>query len=44
VDGKPRIVSLQYLGSAAEMMSKLSEAGAGEPVHSQHKQDLAHFP
>ncbi|HET9656293.1 MAG TPA: IS1634 family transposase [Kineosporiaceae bacterium] len=43
VDGKPRIVSQQYLGSAAEVLGKLSETGAGEPVRSQHKQfgDLA---
>jgi transposase len=39
VDGKPRIVSQQYLGSAAEIAEKL----AGAPVRSQHKQfgDLA---
>jgi len=36
VDGKPRIVSQQYLGSADEVMTKLSGA-AGEPVRSQHK-------
>ena len=43
VDGKPRIVSQQYLGSAAEVMSKLSGTGVGEPVRSQHKRfgDLA---
>jgi transposase len=43
VDGKPRIVSQQYLGSAAELMAKLSGAAAGEPVRTQHKQfgDLA---
>jgi len=43
VDGKPRIVSQQYLGSAAEVMAKLSGAGAGEPVRSQHRRfgDLA---
>ena len=29
VDGKPRIVSQQYLGSAAEVMAKLSDAGRG---------------
>jgi hypothetical protein len=33
VDGKPRIVSQQYLGSAAEVAAKL----AGPPVRSQHK-------
>ncbi|MPZ83968.1 MAG: IS1634 family transposase [Actinophytocola sp.] len=37
VDGKPRIVSQQYLGSAAEVMAKLSGASSGEPVRSQHK-------
>ena len=43
VDGKPRIVSQQYLGSAAEVVARLSEAGVGEPVRTQHKQfgDLA---
>ena len=43
VDGKPRIVSQQYLGSAAEVMAKLSGAPAGEPVRTQHKSfgDLA---
>jgi transposase len=43
VDGKPRIVSQQYLGSAAEVMAKLSGTSAGEPVRSQHKSfgDLA---
>jgi transposase len=43
VQGRPRIVSQQYLGSAAEVMAKLSGAGAGEPVRSQHRRfgDLA---
>jgi len=43
VDGKPRIVSQQYLGSAAEVMAKLQGTGAGEPVRTQHKSfgDLA---
>lgn len=43
VDGKPRIVSQQYLGSAAEVAAKLSGAPAGEPVRTQHKRfgDLA---
>jgi transposase len=43
VDGKPRIVSQQYLGSAAEVMAKLSGTAAGEPVRTQHKSfgDLA---
>jgi hypothetical protein len=37
VDGKPRIVSQQYLGSAAEVLARLSDASAGEPVRTQHK-------
>jgi transposase len=37
VDGKPRIVSQQYLGSAAEVAAKLAGAPAGTPVRSQHK-------
>ena len=43
VKGKPRIVSQQYLGSAAEVMAKLAGTAAGEPVRTQHKQfgDLA---
>ena len=43
VDGKPRIVSQQYLGSATEVMAKLTGSAAGEPVRSQHKRfgDLA---
>ncbi|MPY86219.1 MAG: transposase, partial [Actinophytocola sp.] len=43
VEGKPRIVSQQYLGSAEEVMAKLSGAPTGEPVRSQHKRfgDLA---
>jgi len=43
VDGKPRIVSQQYLGSAAEVTAKLSGSPAGEPVRTQHKRfgDLA---
>jgi transposase len=43
VQGKPRIVSQQYLGSAEEVMAKLSGQGVGEPVRSQHKRfgDLA---
>jgi transposase len=43
VDGKPRIVSQQYLGSAEEVMAKLSGASPSEPVRSQHKRfgDLA---
>jgi transposase len=43
VDGKPRIVSQQYLGSAAEIAEKLASAQAATPVRSQHKRfgDLA---
>jgi len=43
VDGKPRIVSQQYLGSAAEVMARLSAAPAGSPERSKHKKfgDLA---
>jgi hypothetical protein len=43
VGGKPRIVSQQYLGSAEEVMAKLSETPAGQPKRSQHKRfgDLA---
>ena len=43
VDGKPRIVSQQYLGSAAEVAVKLAGAQAGTPIRSQHKRfgDLA---
>lgn len=43
VGGKPRIVSQQYLGSAEEVVARLSGAPAGEPVRSQHKRfgDLA---
>jgi len=37
VDGKPRIVSQQYLGSAEEVVAKLSGDVAGQPVRSQHK-------
>jgi transposase len=36
VDGKPRIVSQQYLGSAAEVAAKLSGL-ADTPIRSQHK-------
>ena len=37
VDGKPRIVAQQYLGSADEVMAKISGAGAGgAPVRSAH--------
>ena len=43
VDGKPRIVSQQYLGSAEEIAEKLTGGSAGAPVRSQHKRfgDLA---
>jgi transposase len=43
VKGKPRIVSQQYLGSATEVMAKLTETPAGEPLRTQHKKfgDLA---
>jgi transposase len=37
VDGKPRIVSQQYLGSAAEVTAKLSGPYAGPPIRTQHK-------
>jgi transposase len=36
VNGKPRIVSQQYLGSADEIAQRLSEAGPGEPQRSRH--------
>lgn len=43
VDGKPRIVDQQYLGSAEELMAKLSGSPAGAPERTQHKKfgDLA---
>ena len=43
VDGKPRIVDQQYLGSAEEVMAKLSGAPEGSPTRTQHKKfgDLA---
>jgi hypothetical protein len=43
VGGKPRIVSQQYLGSAAEVAAKLAGTSAGMPVRAQHKRfgDLA---
>jgi transposase len=37
VDGKPRIVSQQYLGTADEVMAKLAGGEGGQPVRSQHK-------
>ncbi len=36
VDGKPRIVSQRYLGSAEEIAARLSEGGPGEPDRSRH--------
>ena len=36
VNGKPRIVSQQYLGSADEIAQRLSEGGPGEPDRSAH--------
>src|SRR5450756_1624866 len=43
VDGKPRIVDQQYLGSTAEVMARLTGAPAGSPERTQHKKfgDLA---
>jgi transposase len=43
VDGQPRIVSQQYLGTAEEVLARLSGAATGAPIRSQHKQfgDLA---
>jgi len=43
VDGAPRIVSQQYLGTAEEVLAKLAGQSPGQPVRSQHKQfgDLA---
>lgn len=43
VNGKPRIVEQQYLGSAQEVMARLSGAPAGSPERTQHKKfgDLA---
>jgi transposase len=37
VDGKPRIVSQQYLGGAEEVMAKLAGEPVGTPVRSQHR-------
>ncbi len=36
VDGKPRIVSQRYLGSAEEIAQRVSESGPGEPDRSRH--------
>ena len=43
VGGEPRIVSQQYLGTAEEVLARLSGTATGAPVRSQHKQfgDLA---
>jgi len=43
VNGKPRIVDQEYLGSAQEVMARLSGAPAGRPERTQHKKfgDLA---
>ena len=43
VEGKPRIVSQRYLGSADEIATRLSESGPGEPTRTQHRSfgDLA---
>ena len=43
VDGKPRIVDQQYLGTSEEVMARLSGAPAGAPERTQHKNfgDLA---
>jgi transposase len=37
VDGRPRIVSQQYLGSAEEVLAKLAGDPTGQPVRSQHR-------
>lgn len=37
VDGKPRIVSQEYLGTAEELMARLQGASAGVPDRTQHK-------
>ena len=37
VNGKPRIVDQQYLGSAQEVMARLSGAQTGTPERTQHK-------
>jgi transposase len=36
VDGKPRIVSQRYLGSAAEIEARLAEKSPGEPDRTRH--------
>lgn len=37
VDGKPRIVSQEYLGTAEEVIARLEDGGRGEPDRTQHK-------
>src|ERR1019366_255531 len=37
VDGKPRIVAQEYLGSAQEVMDRLSGAAPGRSERTQHK-------
>jgi transposase len=37
VDGKPRIVSQEYLGTAEEVMARLQGTGGGMPDRTQHK-------
>ncbi len=37
VDGEPRIVSQQYLGTAEEVLARLSGTATGAPVRTQHK-------
>ena len=37
VDGKPRIVSQQYLGSAEEIAERLAGSTPGEPTRTQHR-------
>ncbi|HEY5187015.1 MAG TPA: IS1634 family transposase [Actinomycetes bacterium] len=37
VNGKPRIISQEYLGSAEEVMDRLSGAAPGRPERTQHK-------
>ncbi len=43
VDGQPRIVAQQYLGTAEDVLARLGGTATGEPARSQHKQfgDLA---
>ncbi len=43
VDGEPRIISQQYLGTAEEVLARLGGVATGAPVRTQHKRfgDLA---